>query len=64
MCQFSDPLAVGLGRGTIDLTQVAATLVAAFADARQKMEALTSDEMSKTTGGLQLPPGFKMPGFS
>jgi DNA-binding protein YbaB len=30
-------------------------------DARQKAEALTAEEMGKLTGGLQLPPGFKLP---
>jgi len=36
-------------------------LVAAFADARQRMDKLTSDELAKITNGLSLPPGF--PGF-
>ena len=33
-------------------------LVAAFADGRQKMDKLTSDELAKVTNGLSLPPGF------
>ena len=36
-------------------------IVAAHADARRKMEALAADEMSKMTGGLQLPDGMKLP---
>ena len=34
---------------------------AAFTDARQKMDTLTSSEMGKITGGLQLPPGLSFP---
>ena len=30
-------------------------------DARQKIEAATAAEMQKVTGGLQLPPGMKLP---
>ena len=36
-------------------------IVAALRDARQKGEAMVQEEMSKLTGGLQLPPGFKLP---
>ncbi|MFO0998505.1 MAG: YbaB/EbfC family nucleoid-associated protein [Alphaproteobacteria bacterium] len=36
-------------------------IVAACTDARGKVEARTSEEMSKLTGGLNLPPGFKLP---
>ncbi len=36
-------------------------IVAAFNDARAKVEAHVSEEMSKLTGGLDLPPGLKMP---
>jgi len=36
-------------------------IVAALRDARQKADALTAEEMSKLTGGLQLPAGFKLP---
>jgi nucleoid-associated protein EbfC len=36
-------------------------IVAAFSDAKAHVEAHIRDEMSKLTGGLQLPPGFKMP---
>jgi hypothetical protein len=34
-------------------------LVAAINDARVKLDAKVSDEMSKATGGLPLPPGMK-----
>ncbi len=36
-------------------------VVAAFNDAKTKMEARFSGEMSKLTSGLNLPPGFKLP---
>ena len=36
-------------------------LVAAFNDAKSKAEALMAEKMSELTGGLQLPPGFKLP---
>lgn len=36
-------------------------IVAAHADAKRKLEAVTSEEMAKATGGLQLPPGLKLP---
>jgi nucleoid-associated protein EbfC len=36
-------------------------IVAAVNDARAKVEQHTQDEMSKLTGGLPLPPGFKFP---
>jgi DNA-binding YbaB/EbfC family protein len=36
-------------------------IVAAVNDARGKVEKHTQDEMSKLTGGLPLPPGFKLP---
>jgi DNA-binding YbaB/EbfC family protein len=36
-------------------------LVAAHADAKKKSEAQAAEEMAKLTGGLQLPPGFKLP---
>ena len=35
-------------------------LVAAHADARRKAEALMQDKMKSLTGGLPLPPGFKL----
>ncbi len=36
-------------------------IVAAVQDARGKVESQAQEEMSKLTGGLPLPPGFKMP---
>jgi hypothetical protein len=36
-------------------------IVAAANDAKTKVEAHVQTEMSKFTGGLQLPPGFKLP---
>jgi len=36
-------------------------IVAAHADAKQKIEAATAEEMQKVTGGMQLPPGMKLP---
>ena len=35
-------------------------LVAASNDARAKVEALVQDQMRTLTGGLPLPPGFKL----
>jgi DNA-binding YbaB/EbfC family protein len=36
-------------------------LVTAHADARQRMEQVVADQMQSLTGGLPLPPGFKLP---
>lgn len=36
-------------------------IVAAFNDAKAKVEATMQDEMQKMTGGLNLPAGFKLP---
>ena len=36
-------------------------VVAAVNDARQRVDAMVAEEMSKLTGGLQLPPGMKLP---
>ncbi len=36
-------------------------IVAAFADAKSKLEARVAEEMAKLTGGLNLPPGFTLP---
>ena len=36
-------------------------IVAAFTDAKGKVETRAADEMSKLTGGLDLPAGFNMP---
>ena len=36
-------------------------IVAAHNDARSKLKKKTSEEISKITGGISLPPGFKLP---
>jgi nucleoid-associated protein EbfC len=36
-------------------------ILAAHADAKQKIEAATAEEMQKVTGGMQLPAGMKLP---
>ncbi len=36
-------------------------IVAAYGEARAKMEKLAADNMKDVTGGLPLPPGFQMP---
>jgi len=36
-------------------------IMAAHRDAKQKIDAQMADEMQKLTGGLQLPPGMKLP---
>ena len=36
-------------------------LTAAFSDAKKKAEELSQEQIKKITGGLNLPPGFKMP---
>ena len=36
-------------------------IVAAHNDAKGKVEARAAEEMSKLTGGLELPPGMKLP---
>ena len=36
-------------------------IVAAHADARAKSDAAMAEEMKSVTGGLQLPPGMKLP---
>ena len=36
-------------------------IVAAHNDAKSKLKNKTSEEISKVTGGINLPPGFKLP---
>ena len=36
-------------------------IVAAHNDAKMKLKKKTSEEISKVTGGVSLPPGFKLP---
>lgn len=45
-----------------DDTEVMADLiVAAFNDARSKVEALMAEKMGELTGGMPLPPGLRLP---
>ena len=44
-----------------DVEMLEDLIVAAHRDAKTKIEAMTQDEMQKVTGGLQLPPGMKLP---
>ncbi len=44
-----------------DMEMLQDLIVAAHADARRHLEAATSEEMEKVTGGLQLPGGMKLP---
>tara|TARA_B100000686_G_C16157300_1_gene649729 strand:- start:108 stop:428 length:321 start_codon:yes stop_codon:yes gene_type:complete len=37
-------------------------IVAAHNDAKSKLQKKTNEEISKVTGGINLPPGFKFPG--
>ncbi|WP_439580243.1 YbaB/EbfC family nucleoid-associated protein [Elioraea sp.] len=55
---------VKIDRALIDPEEVEVLedlVVAAIADAKAKAESLVADEMAKVTGGLQLPPGLKLP---
>ena len=36
-------------------------ILAAHNDAKAKLKKKTSEEISKVTGGINLPPGFKLP---
>jgi DNA-binding YbaB/EbfC family protein len=36
-------------------------VLAAHADAKSKIDAMMAEEMQKATGGMQLPPGMKLP---
>lgn len=38
-------------------------VTAAFNDARDKADRVSSEEMGKIQGGMGLPPGFKLPGM-
>lgn len=44
-----------------EMEMVEDLLVAAHAEAKRKLEALTAEEMEKVTGGMQLPGGMKLP---
>jgi len=44
-----------------DVEMLEDLIIAAHRNAKEKIEAATADEMQKVTGGLQLPPGMKLP---
>lgn len=44
-----------------DVEMLQDLLVAAHADAKRKIEAAAADQMRTLTGGLDLPPGMKLP---
>lgn len=55
---------VKIDRALVDPAEVEVLedlVVAAIADAKAKAESLVAEEMAKVTGGLQLPPGLKLP---
>ena len=55
---------VSIDRALVDTAEVEVLedlLVAAINDARAKADAQSAEEMQKLTGGLSLPPGFKLP---
>lgn len=44
-----------------DVTVLEDLIVAAAKDAKSKADSQVQEQMAKLTGGLQLPPGFKLP---
>jgi nucleoid-associated protein EbfC len=44
-----------------DVEMLEDLILAAHRDAKTKIEAVSSEEMQKVTGGMQLPPGMKLP---
>ena len=44
-----------------DVEMLQDLVLAAHADAKRKIEAMAAEEMQKLTGGLNLPPGMKLP---
>jgi len=44
-----------------DVEMLEDLIMAAHGTTKQKMEAAAAEEMQKVTGGLQLPPGMKLP---
>ena len=55
---------VKLDKSLIDPNEVEVLedlIVAAFNEAKTRVEAHVAQEMAKVTGGLQLPPGMKLP---
>jgi hypothetical protein len=52
-----DPKAVDAS----DVTMLEDLILAAYNDAKAKVDAMAAEEMQKVTGGLSLPPGMKLP---
>ncbi|TDI66828.1 MAG: YbaB/EbfC family nucleoid-associated protein [Alphaproteobacteria bacterium] len=55
---------IHIDRSVVDADDVALLedlVTAAFNDAKTKMDAMVAEKMSEITGGLQLPPGMKLP---
>ena len=55
---------VSIDRALVDPAEVEVLedlLVAAINDARAKADVKSAEEMQKLTGGISLPPGFKLP---
>ena len=55
---------IRIDRSVVDPNDVAMLedlITAAFNDAKTKVESLVAEKMSEVTGGLQLPPGMKLP---
>lgn len=55
---------VKIDKGLVDPNEVEVLedlILAAFNDAKLRVESHVADEMSKLTGGLKLPPGMKLP---
>jgi DNA-binding YbaB/EbfC family protein len=44
-----------------DMETIEDLIVAAHTDAKRKIDAVMAEEMAKVTGGMQLPPGMKLP---
>ena len=44
-----------------DVEMLEDLIIAAHANARQKLDAATAAELEKVTGGMQVPPGMKLP---
>lgn len=45
----------------VDKEMLEDLILAAHRDAKEKLEAFAASEMQKVTGGMQLPPGMKLP---
>ena len=47
--------------GPADVEMLQDLIVAAHGEAKRKLEQVAAEEMQKISGGLQLPPGMKLP---